>query len=166
MYKGEVNYVIGSQFFLAARVGYVGGGFSLTPQGGLDTQWYRDDGGSQRGSYSDYATVRPQHNVAGEGNYFRGRHEVKFGYGWRRADTDSTSTVPGNEIISYHDGYPNMIAEVTAWGHCDLHSGALHQRLHRRHDHGQSADDESRRALGSTGRIGEGAGTNGQQHSA
>jgi carboxypeptidase family protein/TonB-dependent receptor-like protein len=117
VYKGEVNYVLGSQFFLAARVGHVGGGFSLSPQGGLDKQWYIDDGASHRGSNPEYATVRPQHNVAVEGNFFKGRHEVRFGYGWRRADTDSTSTVPGNAIVTYHDGYPNMIAEVTAWGH-------------------------------------------------
>ncbi len=116
VYKGEVNYVVGSHVFLAARVGYVGGGFSLAPQGGLDKQWYVDDSGTNRGTYTLYASQRPQLNASGEGNFFRGRHEVRFGYGWRRADTDSSSTVPGNAIISYHDGYPNMIAEVTAWG--------------------------------------------------
>jgi hypothetical protein len=117
VYKGEANYVMGNSLFLTGRYSYVGGGFKLSPQGGLDKQWYQDDGGINRGSYSEYSTVRPQWAVAAEGNMFRGRHEIKFGYGWRRADVDSTSLVPGNKIISYHDGYPNMIAEVTAWGH-------------------------------------------------
>jgi hypothetical protein len=118
VYRAEANYVLANNLFLSGRFGYVGGGFQLTPQGGLDTPMYNDDGGIWRGSYTHYETVRPQHTVSGEGSYFRGRHEIKFGFGWRRADTDSSSLVPGsNDIITYHDGYPNMIAEVTAWNH-------------------------------------------------
>jgi hypothetical protein len=118
VYRVEGNYVLANNLFISGRYGHVGGGFNLTPQGGLDTPMFNDDSGIWRGSYTDYTTVRPQHTVSGEGNYFRGRHEIKFGFGWRRADTDSTSLVPGaNDIITYHDGYPNMIAEVTAWNH-------------------------------------------------
>jgi hypothetical protein len=118
VWRGEGNYVLANNIFLTGRYGYVGGGFNLTPQGGLETPRFVDDAGVNRGSYQDYTTVRPQHTVSGEGSYFRGRHEIKFGFGWRRADTDSTSLVSGaNDIITYHDGYPNMIAEVTAWNH-------------------------------------------------
>ena len=115
VHKAEGNFVVGSSLFLTGRWAYVGGGFQLTPQGGLDAQWFVDDAGVYRGSYVHYETVRPQWNAAAEGNYFKGRHEIKFGFGWRRADVDSSSIVPGNGIASYHDGYPNMIAEVTAW---------------------------------------------------
>ena len=118
VWRGEANYVLANNLFLSGRYGYVGGGFQLTPQGGLDTPRYIDDGGINRGSYQHYETVRPQHTVSGEGSYFRGRHEIKFGFGWRRADTDSSSLVAGpDDIITEHDGYPNMIAEVTAWNH-------------------------------------------------
>ena len=118
VYRVEGNYVLANNLFLSGRYGHVGGGFSLTPQGGLETPRYVDDGGINRGSFQHYETVRPQHTVSGEGSYFRGRHEIKFGFGWRRADTDSSSLVAGaNDIITYHDGYPNMIAEVTAWNH-------------------------------------------------
>jgi hypothetical protein len=118
VWRGEGNYVLANNIFLTGRYGYVGGGFNLTPQGGLDTNMYLDDGGIWRGSWTDYTTVRPQHTVSGEGSYFRGRHEIKFGFGWRRADTDSTSLVPGsNDIITRHNGYPIMDAEVTAWNH-------------------------------------------------
>ena len=117
VYRAEANYVLANNLFISGRYGYVGGGFHLAPQGGLDTPMYLDDGGSWRGSYYDYGTVRPQHTVSGEGSYFRGRHEIKFGFGWRRADTDSTSIVPANGIVTRHDGYPNMFAEVTAWNH-------------------------------------------------
>jgi hypothetical protein len=116
VYKGEANYVAGSNLFLTGRYAYVSGGFALTPQGGLDTPWYVDDGGVNRGSYAHYETVRPQWQSTVDGNFFKGRHEIKFGFGWRRADVDSTSIVPGgNGIISIHNGYPNMTAHVTVW---------------------------------------------------
>ena len=115
LYKGEGNFVVGSNLFLTARYAYVDGGFSLTPQGGIDKQWSIDDAGSWRGSAPYYASVRPQWNAGADGNVFRGRHEIKFGFGWRRADVDSVSIVPGNGIVTYHSGYPSMIAEVTAW---------------------------------------------------
>jgi hypothetical protein len=117
VYKGEGNFVVGSNLFVTARLAHISGGFQLVPQGGLATNWFIDDTATFRGSVYQYETVRPQNNAAAEGNIFRGRHEVKFGFGWRRADTDSTTTVPGNGIVSYHDTYPRMIAEVTAWNH-------------------------------------------------
>jgi hypothetical protein len=115
VHKVESNFVLSNNLFLTGRYGFVGGGFQLAPQGGLATNWYIDDAGINRGSIYLYETTRPQHTVEAEGNVFRGRHEVKFGFGWRRADVDSSTIVPGNAIITYHDGYPNMIAEVTAW---------------------------------------------------
>ncbi len=117
VHKGEGNFVLGNDLFLTGRYSYVGGGFQLTPQGGLGTNWYVDDGGVSRGSYYHYETTRPQWATAAEGNFFRGNHEIKFGFGWRRADVDSSTIVPGNGIISYHIGYPQMYAEVTAWNH-------------------------------------------------
>ncbi len=114
VHKVEGNLVAGQNLFVTGRWSYVGGGFSLTPQGGLDTQYYWDDSSIARGSYYHYETVRPQYAAAAEGNYFRGKHEIKFGFGWRKADVDSTTIVPGG-IITYHDGYPNMYAEVTVW---------------------------------------------------
>jgi hypothetical protein len=117
VHKVEANVVLGNNLFVTGRWGYVGGGFQLTPQGGFDTQIYRDDGRVYHNSFIHYETVRPQWNSAAEGNYFRGRHEIKFGFGWRRADVDSTTIVPGNGIITYHAGYPGMFAGVTAWDH-------------------------------------------------
>ena len=76
------------------------GGFALTPQGGLDTPYYFDDGGVFRGSYIHYETVRPQKTASVDGNFFKGKHEVKFGFGWRKADVDSTTIVPGDQPYS------------------------------------------------------------------
>jgi hypothetical protein len=116
MYKGEANLTVGNNMFLTARAATVTGGFSLTPQGGLSVNMiFADDAGIGRNSWYEYKTVRPQDTMNVEGNYFQGRHELKVGFGYRKATVESFSTVPGNGIITYHDGYPNMIAEVTAW---------------------------------------------------
>jgi hypothetical protein len=107
LFKGEGNLVVGNNVFLTGRYAYIDGGFALTPQGGLSTPYYTDDAGSLRGSYIHYETVRPQKTASLDGNLFRGRHELKFGFGWRTADVDSTTIVPGSEgIVTYHDGYP------------------------------------------------------------
>jgi hypothetical protein len=127
LYKGEANLVVSNNLFLTARYGYIDGGFALTPQGGLDTPYYRDDARIFRDSYIHYETIRPQWTSSVDGNFFRGRHEVKFGFDWRKADVDSTTIVPGypgpNGIITTHDGYPNMIADVFV-GNDNTSSGA------------------------------------------
>ena len=114
--KGEVNYVATDSLFLTGRYAYVGGGFFLTPAGGLEPNMiFFDDANLARFSFYEYRTDRPQYNTQFEANYFRGRHEVKAGFGYRTTDVTSTYTVPGNGIITYHDKYPNMIGRVTAW---------------------------------------------------
>jgi Carboxypeptidase regulatory-like domain len=124
LYKGEANIVSGNNLFLSGRFAYVDGGFFLTPRGGLDTNMiFADDSGVGRFSWYEYKTIRPQYNTSADGNYFRGRHEVKFGFGYKTADVDSFYTVPGNAVMTYHAGYPNMIAEVTAWNHFTGTSG-------------------------------------------
>ena len=115
--KGEVNFVVGSNLFLAARASHVDGGFQLVPRGGSSTQMYIDDGGVKRGSADTYKTNRPQNNVSVDGNSFRGHHELKFGFGWRKAKVDSSDTYPGNGVITYFNGYPSLIAQITRPGH-------------------------------------------------
>jgi hypothetical protein len=118
VYKGEGNFVLGRNLFVSANVSHVKGGFFLTPEGGLDTAPYRDDSQLNHGSWSNYITHRPQNAVQADGNFFRGHHEIKFGYGWRKADVDSSSIVPGaNHVWTYWQGYPSIEADILAWGH-------------------------------------------------
>ncbi len=46
-----------------------------------------------------------------------GQHELKFGFGWRKATVDSSDTYSGNGVITIHIGYPDMIAKITRPGH-------------------------------------------------
>ena len=115
--KGEGNFVIGDNLFFAARASHVDGGFSLAARGGTDTPKYVDDGGVSRGSNDLYITERPQNNFSVDANTFRGHHELKFGFGWRKATVDSSDTYSANGVISIHNGYPEMIAKITRPGH-------------------------------------------------
>jgi len=111
LFKGEVNYTVSNSTFLTGRFAYTGGGFSLEPIGGRDVQTYVDDDGVFHGSYLFYNTDRPQLNAQLEGNHFRGGHEFKFGFGWRKSSVESQSGWPGG-ARTYHDGYPSLYTYV------------------------------------------------------
>jgi hypothetical protein len=110
--KVEGNRTVGNNLFLTGRYAYTANRFSLTPRGGLETQYYRDDSRIARGSYLWANTDRPQHNASVDGNVFKGRNDLKFGFGWRKASVTSESGWPGNGVRSLHSGYPNITAKV------------------------------------------------------
>ena len=112
LYKLELNQTIGANLFLVGRYAHTKNGFSLEPRGGREVQSYRDDSRVYHGSYGWYQTLRPQDNVGVEGNMFKGKHDLKFGFGWRKASVTSESGWPGNGVRTYHRGYPNMQARV------------------------------------------------------
>jgi hypothetical protein len=126
-YKGEVNYVLGNNLFLTGRFAYIGNKFTLTPRGGMDKSVYVDDSGVWHNSAWFYSTQRPGYVAMAEGSYFRGKHEMKFGYSWRKVSVDSYSTLPGNNIQTYWDGYPSLIAVV--WSDAKLIANANYQSL-------------------------------------
>jgi len=117
MNKGEVNLVFGNSLFVTGRGAHVGTGFDLIPQGGSSTAWYTDDGGVNRGSYLSQLIDRPTWAVSADGNYFRGRHEVKFGLGYREAESGTVQALPGYGdgpagIHTTHLGYPTLLADI------------------------------------------------------
>jgi hypothetical protein len=108
VYKGEVNWVAGNNLFITARGAHTASGFSLTPKGGMTTSTFQDDEGVYGGSYVSYSTERPQDTILADGNLFKGRHEVKFGFSWRKVVIDSISQWPGSKALNIHIGYPNI----------------------------------------------------------
>ena len=111
-FKGEGNFVVGSRLFATAKVAHVSGGFVLAPVGGLDKDYYLDDGGVAHNSFYQYQSDRPQAYVSGDGNYFAGRHEVKFGGAWRSTPVTTEQIWPASHLIATWDGYPNMFVQV------------------------------------------------------
>jgi hypothetical protein len=112
LYKGEGNFVFGNNLFLSVKGAQTNGGFSLTAEGGNTKNWIVDDSTVFIGTVDNYASKRPQSNFSVDGNTFRGHHELKFGFGWRKAKVESTDAYPGNGILSYHIGYPEIFAIV------------------------------------------------------
>ena len=100
LFKGEVTYAASNSLFLAARAAHVNGPFSLEPKGGLDKQVFVDVDGVYHNTNEYYITDRPQKTVMLDGNWFRGRHEVKFGGSYRRVD-DSTNLGFGNGWLDF-----------------------------------------------------------------
>ncbi|HEY2432585.1 MAG TPA: TonB-dependent receptor [Vicinamibacterales bacterium] len=112
MYKGEMNFVLGSNAFLSVKGAHISSGFQLAPEGGLDKQQYTDDAGVQHGTTDLYKSNRPQNTMLADGSFFKGHHELKYGFGWKKAEVQSTDTYPGNGILTYANGYPDMLAYV------------------------------------------------------
>jgi hypothetical protein len=110
MYKGEGNFVLGNRLFASARYAYISGGFTLDPIGGRDKDFYKDDAGVWHNTYYYYTTIRPQHYLGGDASYFAGKHEVKFGFAWRKTPINSISEVTGSRIFDIWTGYPSMVA--------------------------------------------------------
>jgi hypothetical protein len=100
LYKGEVSYVVSNALFLTARGAHVNGPFSLTPKGGLDKQVFIDADGVFHNTITYDNNDRPQVVFNGDGSWFRGRHEVKFGASARRYTDDRTLRYGGDmEVV-------------------------------------------------------------------
>ena len=111
MYKGEVNRTLSNNLFLTGRYAYITGGFSLTPRGTSGVSAFQDDDGVWHGNYVSYLTDRPQQTAQLEGTSFKGMHELKFGFGWRKANVSSETSWPGG-MYAFATGYPNATAVV------------------------------------------------------
>jgi hypothetical protein len=112
-YKGEGNFVAGTNLFATGRFAYITSGFQLAPAGGLDKSVYLDDSGVYHNSYLFYETNRPQYYASGDASYFVGRQEIKAGFSWRKTPVESLSEWPGTNILTIWNGYPDMQAQVT-----------------------------------------------------
>jgi hypothetical protein len=133
LYKGELNYTLSNSTFLTGRFAYTGGGFQFEPIGGTtNVQAFNDDAGIWGGTYGFYKTDRPQLNFQIEGNHFRGSHEFKFGFGWRKSSVESSSGWPGG-AYNLHIGYPDMytviVRDWAAAGNTGYWSGFLGDQI-------------------------------------
>ncbi|MEI6669629.1 MAG: TonB-dependent receptor [Acidobacteriota bacterium] len=115
-YKGEMNFVVSNNLFLSVRASRMPSGFQLQPQGGMDKNVYYDDSGVWHGSIANYVSDRPQKTAMADGSYFKGNHELKFGFSWRQVTVNSTSQWPTGSVgypgYSYSIGYPDMLALI------------------------------------------------------
>lgn len=107
IWKGDDSQVFGPNLVADVAWSYVGTGFELAPIGGLGANMLVDANGTLRGSYEDYSTYRPQHQVSGNVSGFFNTgslgHELKFGFGYRKIIGGSSSVWPGDQNIPYYN---------------------------------------------------------------
>ena len=112
MYKGEANFSPTNSLYVTARYAYVKNSFHLIPRGAAGVQTSLDDSGVFHGNYIDFLTERPSQTGSMDGNYFKGAHELKFGFSYRKVDVTSSSVWPGGGLIFIANGAPNYIAQL------------------------------------------------------
>ncbi|HXK09948.1 MAG TPA: TonB-dependent receptor [Vicinamibacteria bacterium] len=111
--KVEDNHVFSPSFMLNAKLSHYNTGFSLIPEGGRGG----DDGVNQvkgyaYGSSNYYQSVRPQDTVNLDASYFRGSHEFKFGFGYRRASVTSTNAPSGSGVMARTEAARGTVARI------------------------------------------------------
>lgn len=111
--KIEDNHVFSPSFMLNVKASHYNTGFGLVPVGGLGT----DEGlnivnSVAYGSSKQYQSVRPQDTFNVDANYFRGNHELKFGFAYRRASVASSSLLPGTGIEARTETARGTIARI------------------------------------------------------
>jgi Carboxypeptidase regulatory-like domain len=104
LWKFEWNHVFSPKFFVNAKYAWYNQGFGFTPHGG-DTALSLDYvNGFAHGSSQFYHSLRPQHTVQIDSNYFAsgmgGQHEFKFGFFFKNAKVNSSSGYGGNKIVA------------------------------------------------------------------
>ena len=103
LFSASANWVLGDDLVVTAKGTMYNTGFFLTPRGGLDVEGvYRDRSRVFHNSFVDYRSYRPQRIADVDANYFRGDHELKVGFGWRKNGTESRSVWPGSGQLSLH----------------------------------------------------------------
>ncbi len=107
VWKFEDTHIFSPNFYLTAMYSDIGGGFGLTPGGGLDQNAWRDSNRVWHDSFYSYSTDRPQKIYRGDASSFFDTgdisHELKFGFGYRETPITSLSIWggDGNFILNY-----------------------------------------------------------------
>jgi hypothetical protein len=128
--KIEINHVFSPNFFMNAKYSNYNTGFTLAPRGGLDatgTLDFEDGVGRGNGWFNLYNT-RPLKNVINiDGNYFAsgmgGNHELKFGFGYKKAAVLSSTIYGGTSgLLGYDFGPGARYIHVARQGFLKLES--------------------------------------------
>jgi hypothetical protein len=117
LWKLEDNHTFGSSFFLTSKYAYYNTGFILDPIGGLEETSGRSLILSRSfGSVSRGLNVRPQHTVNVDGSAFMqglgASHDIKVGFGWRRADGAGGTLWPGNGFLALENSLTDFRVQV------------------------------------------------------
>lgn len=103
IYKIEDSWIASQRLLLTALWSRDDGVFTLSPQGGLDANIFRDADGVLRGSNADFAQEAVIDQGRLEGNYSRSfgnaNHDLKFGAGFREQENHSGTVWPRGKFV-------------------------------------------------------------------
>ena len=115
-FKIEDSHVFSEKLFATLYLSYVPISRDAIPKGGVDVQVYTDAGGVLRNSEVVQRAERSFRQAGLTASTFFGTgplsHELKFGFGYRNHEIDSSSIFPANQLAGAADADP-MQAEVT-----------------------------------------------------
>jgi Carboxypeptidase regulatory-like domain/TonB-dependent Receptor Plug Domain len=117
LWKAQVDHTFSPNFFVSAKAAYYDTGFGLTPRGGEDKTYTVDYVATEAiGSYYHYVAIRPQKTINLDGNYFftgmGGNNELKFGFGFRKNSTHSSSHYGGDQLAGIINSPTDKVAYV------------------------------------------------------
>jgi len=117
LWKIADDRVINSNNFVSAKYAFYNTGFVLTPEGGLGLNVGRDlTTGTSYGANTQSLNLRPQHTVNVDASSFMkstgGTHELKYGFGFRRADGMTGTLWPGEGILGQKSSATLSFAEL------------------------------------------------------
>src|SRR5207245_1049507 len=105
MYKFEDTQIFNQNLYLTVLYSHVLSPFAFAPSNAAngEHQPYIDADGVWHRGYFTYSTSRPQNSYRGDGSYFfktgNLTHELKFGFGYRKAPVTSLSTYPTTNVL-------------------------------------------------------------------
>ncbi len=129
LFKGEINLTPSNSLYVTARYAHFKNGFSLTPRSGSTTkQAVYDENGVWHNNFYFYSTKRPQNTASADGNYFKGDHEFKFGFSYRKVNVTSSTTWAGGAIyiaLGGNDYEAELLRDHNANGYSKYYSGYI-----------------------------------------
>jgi len=102
LFKLEWNHTFSPNFYLNAKYAFFNWGYGFAPRGGNENEGGVDVfNDTAYGSWNGFIARKPWQIAAIDGNYFRGNHELKFGFGYRKNPNRTTTTWSGNQIVGF-----------------------------------------------------------------
>ena len=103
VWKLEDTHIFSSDLYLTGLYSFVDGGFELIPQGGFGSQPLLDAGGVWRRTFGAAGFDQDVDQWRLDGSYFLNAgatsHELRFGAGYRRAETSEGVQWPGGALV-------------------------------------------------------------------
>jgi hypothetical protein len=117
LFKLEWNHTFSPNLYVNAKYAFFNWGYGFAPRGGKD-----NDGGidafndTAHGSWFGFIARKPWQILALDGNWFKGNHELKFGFGYRKNPNRTTTTWSGSQNVGWQYGEsPLDASQNLAW---------------------------------------------------